>query len=155
MSVFFLILSIAAIGAIFYQDLKMRAIWWFLPPVLFLSLVMIFRESFTVVGVNLAFITGLLLALTAYVRIRFGSWDLFRQYFGLGDALFLAAVSPLLQTNYFIWFFTAGTSCSLLIHLIVTTFRKQSTIPFAGYLCLPTLAVILLKFFYPNLLHQI
>lgn len=155
MELIFLVISVATIGVIFYQDLKMRAIWWFLPPVLFAGLSLIFRESLVVAGMNIAFLATLLTALTIYVRIRFGSWNLFRQYFGIGDALFLAAVSPMLPTTYFVWFFTAGTLCSLVAHLVVTAFRKQDTIPFAGYLCVPTLAVILIRFFYPNLLPQI
>lgn len=155
MSSFFLLVSLAATGVIFYQDLKMRAIWWFLPLVLFAGLALTFREPFAVIAVNVAFLAGLIAALTVYVRLRFGSWNLFKEYFGMGDALFLAAVSPLLQTTCFIWFFTAGTLCSLLIHLAVIRFRDQSTIPFAGYLCVPAATVMLLRFFYPNLLPQL
>lgn len=120
---------------IFVQDVKQRSIWWFLPPLLFVFALVYRWDELNIlqVGLNLLFITMLLVMLTAYVYFRFHSLSLFKDYFGLGDALLLIAITPFFELNVFIYFFTAATLGSLIIYGISSLFKKQTTIPYAGY----------------------
>jgi hypothetical protein len=58
---------------------------------------------------------------------------LFKDFFGLGDALILIAITPFFELRVFIYFFTAATLGTLIIHGISSLIKKQATIPYAGY----------------------
>ncbi|HLP56111.1 MAG TPA: prepilin peptidase [Fluviicola sp.] len=142
-----LIIACLLLGTIFLQDITSRSIWWFLPPLLFGTFIVYRWTDFSwmTLGFNIAFIALLMAFLFVYIRFRFGNPELFfKQYFGLGDLLFILALTPLLSFQHFILFFTIGTFSTLLIHGIILLFKKQATIPYAGYFSLVTLAYLLL-----------
>ncbi len=88
----------------------------------------------------------MMLMLTLYLSIREKKIILITDgFFSIGDILFLAAVIPLFHFNEYIIFFTLGTSFTLLVHLIVQLFKKQKTIPYAGYMSLVAISFLLLK----------
>jgi hypothetical protein len=142
-----LIIALLLLGIIFLQDIRTRSIWWFLPPLLFGAFLAYRWEtsSFAELGLNMAFVSFLMIFLIGYIRLRFGKIENpFLNYFGLGDFLFILALTPLLSFREFVYFFTAGTFLVLLIHGGVYLFRKQSTIPYAGYFSLVTMGYLIL-----------
>lgn len=143
------IIACIVLAVIFLQDVTSRSIWWFLPPLLFAGFVWfrIDRFSWNDLGLNLLFVAGLMAFLILYVRLRFGTErSPFREFFGLGDVLFIVALTPLLDFREFVLFFTAGTFLTLVVHGVVALFRKQATIPYAGYFSLVTLTYLVLLF---------
>ena len=156
--IIFFYIALFLLAVIFFQDLRSRAIWWFLPPVLFGCFVILNWSETTVPGIllNAAFVTALIGFLVIYIRFRFGKLqNPFKEHFGLGDFLFLLALTPLFQFREFIWFFTFGTLAVLVVHLAVYLFKKTSTIPYAGYLALFTGFYLVTNRFYPTVINAL
>lgn len=131
---------------IFYQDLRHRAVWWFLFPSLFLVNVSYFLETLNWldVAISLLFIVFLMISLTLYLSLKMKKLVLvWNGFFSWGDLLFIVAITPLFTWINFIYFFTFGTVLVLLIHLIASKFLKDQTVPYAGYLSLATIFYIL------------
>lgn len=142
----YLLLVIALLISILYQDFRYRQIWWFTPPLLlmggfFYKWKILNWEHFLM---NLLFISMMIGLLIIYVRIRFNSANLFKDYFGLGDVLVLIAVIPFFGFPFFIYFFTFSTLVSLLGYLISSLFKVQKSIPYAGYVSLCTIVFLTL-----------
>lgn len=135
------------LAVIFFQDIKYRAVYWFLFPLVFVACLLETKEPVSPERMwNLVFIIGMLAALTVYVSIRQGKWtNIAKGFFSWGDILFLLAISPFLPLYGFIFYFTAGTFLSLVIHLLVNAFHKQETIPYAGYMALVLSVVVLFQ----------
>lgn len=144
-----LLAVIVILASILYQDFRYREIWWFTPPLLlvagfFYKWETLNWEHFLF---NFLFISTVISFLVVYVRIRFKSSNLFREYFGLGDVLVLMAITPFFGFPFFIYFFTVATIISLLGYLVVSLFKKQQSIPYAGYMSLCTIAFLVLVHF--------
>lgn len=142
-----LVIAVLLLGTIFVQDIRSRSIWWFLPPLLFGAFAAYRWETldWAELGRNVAFVLFLMGMLTLYIRLRFGKLENpFKAYFGLGDFLFILALTPLLSFREFVFFFTIGTFLTLAIHLIAQLIRRSATIPYAGYFSLVTLAYLAL-----------
>jgi hypothetical protein len=143
----FLVISILLFLTVFVQDVKSRGIWWFLPLVVFTT-GLLFRSSemgYWFVLWNIIFVAGILSFLWIYIRFRFGKESTFFSYFGLGDLLFLFALTTYFSFPVFIYVFTFGTCFSLLIHFLVNAIKKQETVPYAGYLSVFVLAILLFE----------
>jgi hypothetical protein len=136
-----LVIAALLLGTIFVQDIRTRSIWWFLPPLLFGAFILYRHETlvWAELAVNVLFVIFLMGFLALYIRLRFGKFENpFVAHFGLGDLLFILALTPLLPVREFIYFFTAGT------FLLAMRFRRQQTIPYAGYFSLVTIVYIAL-----------
>ncbi|MDF3026952.1 MAG: hypothetical protein K0S23_1259 [Fluviicola sp.] len=136
-----LIAIISLLITILYQDFRYREIWWFTPPLLLISG---FWYKWDIINweyflYNFLFIGVLIGFLVIYVRIRFGSTNLFKDYFGLGDVLVLLAITPLFGFPFFIYFFTFSTIVSLIGYVLMSLFKAQKSIPYAGYISLCTI----------------
>lgn len=145
----YLLIAIVILVSIIYQDFRYREIWWFTPPLLlvggfFYKWQMMNWEHFLF---NFLFISILISFLVVYVRIRFKSSHLFRDYFGLGDAFVLLAITPFFGFPYFIYFFTVSTIVSLIGYLVMSLFKAQKSIPYAGYISFCMIAFLLLVHF--------
>lgn len=141
------VITLVLLAVIFWQDVSSRSIWWFLPVLLFPAIYWLRADSFSwkACGFNIGFIALLMVGLTAYIRLRWGKLQHpFKEHFGLGDLLFILSITPLLPVTYFVYYFTAGTFLTLVIHLIVYLFRKQHTLPYAGYFALVTMVYLIL-----------
>jgi hypothetical protein len=152
------LIALPLLFLIFFQDIRTRAIWWFLPPVLFVLFVIGRRSELTVAQTvcNILFVTLMIAFIVLYTRLRFGKLENpFKAYFGLGDYLFLLALTPLFPLRGFIWFFTAGTVCVLAIHLCMLLIRKSSTIPYAGYFSLFTAFYLVADLMRPELFNAL
>lgn len=139
---------------ILLQDIKFRAVHWISFPVL-LGLCIYYKLeiiSWTQIGWSLIFLTILLLSLTIYLTIKEQRFIKITQgYFSLGDILFLIAVIPLFDVKTFMLFFIVGTIFTLIVHLLISLFTLQKTIPYAGYMSLVGIAYLFLE----QRIHQI
>jgi hypothetical protein len=144
-----LIISIAILGVICYQDLRFRSIHWVTIPLLFAALVFHQLPNIELksIALNLGFLGFLLGGLYLYLKIRKqGKINLLKDYFGLGDVLFLIALTPLIRFPFFVHFFTVGTLFTLFCFGISMLFKKNALIPFAGYFAIYTCIYLLLSF---------
>lgn len=134
------ILITALLLLIFLQDFKSRGVYWFLfPALLLLSVASSWKFMTMDIWWNLLFLAFMLLMLTAYVSLKEGRIvNITKGFFSLGDILFLLAIIPLFSFQSYILFFTAGTTGTLMIHLVVSKIQSgnQETIPYAGYMSL-------------------
>lgn len=132
------IIILALLALIAYQDQKHRAIWWFLPLLLFAGGIVLHYPKIDIRELLFSglFVAGMIAFLFVYVYFRFKSTDLFNSYFGLGDVLILFALVPYFDFRTYVFFFTIATFASLLIHVVISLLRKQKSVPYAGYMAL-------------------
>lgn len=137
---------------VIYQDFRFREIWWFTPPLLFAGGILMNWNhlEWKQLAFNGAFIVVMLVLLLIYVWFRFKSLNLFREYFGIGDALILLAIAPFFDFPFFIYFFTGATIISLIGHGVISLFKAQKTIPYAGYVSITTAVFLLLAYWNIN-----
>lgn len=124
----------------FYQDWKFRAISWMVFPALLACAATLFwlddRRGETWLF-NIVFLAVVFGSLFIYISFKRQRWvNLFKSDLGLGDVLFLIAISPLFSDRNFILFFISGMMLSGLIHWFVRFRDKDPKIPLAGYLAL-------------------
>ena len=149
------ILLVMLLMLIFLQDLKTRSVYWFLFPVLMaLSFIFAWRSITWAWAWNIGFLLLMMTVLTVYVSLKESRLvNITKGYFSWGDILFLLAVTPLFSLQLYVFFFTAGTVISLLIHLVSMRFHRQDTIPYAGYMSLFLIPFIVFKDFMPGYLN--
>lgn len=124
----------------FYQDWKYRAISWLIFPGVLLCAATLFwvnENEVEILLFNIVFLAVIFGVLFLYISVKRQRWvNLFKADIGLGDLLFLIAVSPLFSDRNFILFFISGMLFSGLIHVVVSLRHKNPKIPLAGYLAL-------------------
>ncbi|MFL1012609.1 hypothetical protein [Flavisericum labens] len=132
------IILIITLGAILYQDVKERLVYWFLFPMVALCLGMLFYSNvipqmfFASVFMNLIFIAILLLVVLLYSKIKLKTK--FNTVFGSGDIVFFLAMVFSFSTITFMILFISALIFSLVLHLVVK--NKQRSVPLAGYMSL-------------------
>ena len=134
------ILFILVLLFIFFQDLKFRAVYWFLFPIVLVLSVWVGLDLTNIENMlwSLSFFLFSMGFLTLYMSLRQGKLiNITKGFFSWGDILFLLAIIPLFSFYLYLMFFTLGTIGTLLVHGIVLTVSKgEKTIPFAGYMSL-------------------
>jgi len=137
--------------AIFYQDLKFRAVYWWLFVLLFLALgILVLQHGVAVLlgnlSFNLVFFCLQLLFLSIYFAIKHGKLvNITKQYLGWGDVLFLVAISAYFSFSSFVTFYVLSLLLIVFFELVRAMVSKQEAykIPLAGYQSL-LLAVLML-----------
>ena len=134
------ILLILVLLFIFFQDLKFRAVYWFLFPIVLVLSVWVGLDLTNVENMlwSLSFFLFSMGFLTLYMSFRQGKLiNITKGFFSWGDILFLLAIIPLFSFHLYLMFFTLGTIGTLLVHgLVLTVSKGDKTIPFAGYMSL-------------------
>lgn len=134
------ILLILILLFIFFQDLKLRAVYWFLFPIVLALSVWVGLETSNLENMlwSFSFFIFSMGFLTLYLSLKQGKLiNITKGFFSWGDILFLLAIIPLFSFHLYLMFFTLGTIGTLLIHAIVLLVSKgDKTIPFAGYMSL-------------------
>jgi hypothetical protein len=134
------------LGITLFQDVKYRGVHWSVFPLLLVGAA-IYRDGqidWLHVGYNLIFVIVLMSTLTLYLSLRQGILiNITHGFFSWGDILFLLAIIPLFDLRSYMLLFVLGTITTLIVHLIVHLFKKQSTVPYAGYMSLATAFFIL------------
>ncbi|GAA4272067.1 hypothetical protein U6A24_11210 [Aquimarina gracilis] len=136
-----------------YQDIKYRHIHIALPILVFVVAIYINIERFELYEVlkSIGFIAINFAAITAYFSFKTSKLqNPFKDYIGIGDLVFLIAVTPMFSFRNFMLFFISGMIVSLLLYVL---FQKQSTnktIPLAGYLSLYIILIMIPNLFLTN-----
>ncbi len=126
---------------IFLQDILSRSVYWFLFPLLVLTLFVIRLQvqSLAVIapliGINLGFLTLQFLLLTVYFSLKNRKWvNITERLLGPGDLLSLGAISSYLSVLNYLFFYIASLLLVLSFWLIWQQLsrKKDSHIPLAG-----------------------
>lgn len=127
---------------IFYQDIRYRMIYWFLPVFVFLIPVayllytgklemhtILFRVSVNVLIIGLQF--GLLYL---YIRLKHGALSAKMKFLGLGDVMFILALCSWFDSAYLLLFLVCSFVFSILVSLVFIGFKRWSNnqVPLAG-----------------------
>lgn len=125
---------------LFAQDMRWRAVYWWMYPVL--TILFIFDRlsgvtSLSILidtGWNLVFLTAQFLLLSLYIRIRNRRWtNLTREYIGWGDILFLLCLGCYLPPINYLIFYMLSLSIILVFSMSVIAIKRQEwKIPLAG-----------------------
>ncbi|WP_345145571.1 hypothetical protein [Flavobacterium ginsengiterrae] len=124
---------------VLYQDFKSRMVYWFLYPVIGILVFIIqtnvlpLSVALTNFAINLLFI-GILLG-TSLLYAKFKRLD-FKNTIGIGDVLFFVFIAASFSVVSFWILFVFSLIFSLILHLVITNKKEQSTVPLAGYMSL-------------------
>lgn len=121
---------------IFYQDIKYRAVTWYLFPWLALSLVSV-SQRFELQNslINAGFVLSVFIILSIWFSLKDGKIvNLFERHIGLGDLLFLISISAYFSIPAFFFFYLLSLVLIVIGHIIYTISKrsKPETIPLAG-----------------------
>jgi hypothetical protein len=143
-----LIITIFVLLVIIWQDLRLRAIHWLTLPILFSGLSLLnYPISLQSILQNILFIGVVMIFVSIYVSIRNRKFiNLTKRHFGLGDILFLIAITPVSESYLFMLLFISGTICTLIITFIRMAIKPQRNIPFAGYFSFFLIGFILVDY---------
>lgn len=129
-----------------WQDVRERAISWYLFPLLFLlgffasffadkNIELIIRDLLK--NWAIIFIQLLILFTVFYFKNK-GAGRSLSRYLGIGDILFLVSVSTYFSSLYFLIFYILGLVFSLLTHAFFQKLKiypnNNNTVPLAGFL---------------------
>ncbi|TVZ52272.1 type IV leader peptidase family protein [Dokdonia sp. Hel_I_53] len=144
--------------AIFYQDIRDRAVYWFLFLTLAIQITYLhyqevgFQNLIINTSFNLIFTGFILFFLLLFIYFKTGKFS-YKDAIGLGDILMFIAISCTFATYSFAVLFVFGLIASLICHLIITRVarvtlsRKRNSkhiatmVPLAGYLAIYYLLV--------------
>ena len=151
----FTLLLIGMLLAIFYQDLKYRAVWWgnFVALIVFVVLYQLKyqtgKEILYNAMINFSFLFLLFLFLAFYFLIRYKKLSFFNQYLGYGDAIFLFIVGLKFSLHSFIIFLVSGNLIILVFIILNKNYRRKDyLVPYAGVLALILIPWIMLADFF-------
>lgn len=133
---------VLCLGAIAWEDLKYRAVtWWLFPALALLAVAWGFlsgnmTQKLGFAGVNLLFIGFQVVTLSGYLALKYKTFvNPFHSHFGLGDLLFLIAVAPAFAPLNFIFFLISAFIFSILLHVLcgrLSIDYNKTRIPLAG-----------------------
>ncbi len=123
---------------IFFQDIKLRKVYWFLFPLVgvcvgYLHYSNTLPELFLAYSAsNLLFVSILLLIVLVYSKLKLKTQ--FKKVFGFGDILMFIALSFSFAMVSFVYIFICSLIFSLITHLFVKNKKKADSVPLAGYM---------------------
>lgn len=141
-------LLVIQLGAISFQDIKDREVYWFFFPIVSMILGYIHYSKVEWINfqnailINLVLLSIILSILYLYTRIRIKK-SFFKEVFGLGDLLFFVALGIGFPTITFIILFTFSIIFSLIVWMLFKNKRKHNTVPLAGYMSIFLMIVLM------------
>lgn len=154
------LLIIICLAYIFYQDMKYRAVYWILFPVLALGL---FSIKYSMIGwigaltdtsYALAFFSLQLFLLWLYFSVKKRRLtDITVDYLGLGDILLLVSIAFYLSPLNYILFYTGSLILVLIYACIIQQIEsvQDKRIPLAGLQAAFMMILILCGFVFPQM----
>lgn len=135
--------------AVFFQDWKYRRIHVVLPLLIFLFsyylIPMDLKMILLIIAYNLLFFVLTISLLTLYMSLKNKRYiNPFQNYFGLGDFLFYAAITPLFLIKNYIFYFILSMVFAILLQFGLKKIIKENTVPLAGFSAL-LLFIIVIK----------
>ncbi len=134
-------LIVINLGWVAYQDLKSRAVYWFLIPLLIVLLGVLHYSNvlqihfLNAIMMNVGIIFAIISILYLYAILKIKK-SFFKEVFGIGDALFFLALAAAFPTFTFIVIFVFSLFFSLFLWLTFKNKSAHNTIPLAGYMAL-------------------
>ena len=131
------VILLSSLSIIFYQDIKYRAVWWFLFPAFLVSAGFLYFLNSPVeimllnFGLNLLVLTLILSISFLYARFKMKVL-FFKEAFGIGDLFFFLGLTVAFPTLSFIVILVFCLIFSLILHLFLAH-NSQQTVPLAGY----------------------
>ena len=119
-----------------YQDIKERAVWWFLFPILaicagYLHFKIRPEGMFLIESLFNILVLVIILSISfLYVRFKM-KVSFFKSAFGTGDLLYFLFLTVAFPTIAFIFILVFSLIFSLVLHLFIS--KKGQTVPLAGY----------------------
>lgn len=139
---------------IFYLDLRYRAIYWFIFPLLLvLILTMVIQQKpvdllFLDAAANFVFLLLQIFILTVYFSIKEQKWvNITKGLLNWGDLLFLLCIAFYMNPSQYVLFYVLSLILSLLLSLGILIFKKSfvAKIPLAGFQALFLAVVVIFK----------
>lgn len=136
-----------ALGAIAYQDIKDRWVWWFLYPITaYVGGVLYSLESFMdvylyAILINLSMLGLVFLFVYGYARLI--AKKPFKEMIGLGDLMLFMALAVSFPPWSFLVIVFFSSIFAMAVHELIK--KKQTTIPAAGYISLFLIGVYLIN----------
>lgn len=151
---FFKVSFICVSLAIFWQDYKQRAVYWFLYPILGIISALLFlrREELCVFMMNFVFNFGIIfiILLSCWIYFSFRKKVFINSAIGTGDILLFFCLCTTYKTHIFIPTFVFSLLFSLILHLALKLVSDQPTVPLAGYIVLFYSGLYLISMFSGN-----
>lgn len=155
-----ILIVLVCVGLICYQDMKYRAVYWVCFPILSVLLFFLKQDHMEIsvvltdVAIASLFFGTQLFLVWAYLSIKNKQLvNITANYLGLGDILFLMAITFYLSPVNYIFFYV-GSLVVVLIYTLITRFFKKNTnqeIPLAGLQALMLGCLLALSMLYPGL----
>lgn len=134
-------LSVLLLIFIVYQDFKFHAISWFIFPLLFILHFVktgdqiSISSTFIITGINFLIVLLIYCCLVIYSSVKDKKLRIqLDGFIGLGDILFLLAVTPVFSSLNYIFYLLIGLITALIYAPIHIFLFKEKTIPLAGIL---------------------
>jgi hypothetical protein len=153
------IMIVGTLWMIFIQDIKSRAVYWFLFPLLCLAFILIYyieQRSFTdywrLIAFNLFFLILQMVLVSAWFSVRRKKWIIItEQLLGWGDILFIVCLTFCFSPGNFIVFYIGSLILVLAIWLVgrKLLFSNSPHIPLAGLQALMLMLLFIFNWFKP------
>jgi len=148
------LLIILVLVLIALQDLKERAVYWFLFPLVGGLLALLhfgqtsLHQYIIMVGINILLVSLILLILYLYTKL-IANQKFLNVSFGLGDLLFFYAFALGYPTYTFLLLFIGSILFSFVVFLVLKSRQNLETIPLAGLMGIFLIGVTVISSF-PN-----
>ena len=132
------------------QDFSYRAVHLALLGAIFLvsSVLLYFKTSTLFNTQTFVYIVLIFAVLWMYLSIKNKKiTNPLKRHIGLGDILFLIAVTPLFYVYNYILFFVTGMLLTLVVTLVLKKYINKQTVPLAGILSAYLLILLVSSFF--------
>lgn len=135
------VLIVAVLLFIFYQDMRYRAVYWIVFPLLLLLMIVVVVKNQTIQDLfisssyNIGFLLAQLVLLFVYFSVKERRLvNITSGYLGWGDILFLLCIAFYLSPFNYLIFYIASLLVVLCFSLIIYYLKpaKESKIPLAG-----------------------
>ncbi len=146
------IVLITGLALIFYQDVKERAVWWFLFPAFgLIAGYFHFTESLTWlffpnIFFNLIVVAGIFSIACLYSQFKMKK-NFLSEAMGLGDLLYSIGLAVAFPPEAFLVIFVFSMLFSLGLHAFVSRKKNNETVPLAGYASLFLICIYLSSWF--------
>ena len=136
--IFIKALLIATLIAIAYQDIKERLVYWFLFPLLGLTVGILFYTQTLPELFLVSTLINLIIVCLFYLVIVIHSFFIlkksFREVIGMGDILMFFFLIFTFSSVSFIVTFISAIVFSFIAHILLKKNIKKETVPLAGYM---------------------
>ncbi len=151
---------VGVLSFIFFQDLKDRAVSWYFFPLLFLFTFLLRLQKIDITsclldcGLNMLFVIVQLVMVWGYFSVKSRKFvNITKDYLGIGDILFLLAITPLFSPVVFVLFYVTSLLVIVISIILIRLVKanKNDYIPLAGLQSALLIPIIVVDVFYKSI----